>query len=201
MSSERIPPDLVPATALHDAVVLAGGRGSRMGGPHKPGVVVAGRRLLDHALAAAAGAVRIVVVGDVEVPPGVLLTREEPAFGGPVAGLEAGLRALAEGGRCAEWTLVLASDLPDAEAAVSELLAVDPGGHDGVCLLDADGRLQWLLGCYRTGVLADRLARRGDLTAMYRLLEPLDLLGVTPARASVADVDTAAEAAAWEGRP
>ncbi len=181
----------------YDAVVLAGGRGSRLGAPSKPDLALAGRRLLDIALSAAGGARRIVVVGDVDVPAGVLRTREEPTFGGPVAGLEAGLAVLEQP---AEWTLLLACDLPDAEAAVASLLAATPRvDHDGVCLLDGDGRLQWLLGCYRTAALRARLADRGDppVTALYRLLGPLNLLGVDPGMASVDDLDTPADALRW----
>lgn len=199
-----------------DAVILAGGRGSRLGGVSKPELEVDGRRLLDAALAAASGAERIVVVGDVPVPDGVLRTREDPPFGGPVAGLEAGMAALGakrrqtvnlppEHGRQVHsqrppWTLVLASDLPEAPAAVAALLAADPGDHDGLCLLDADHRLQWLLGCYRTPVLTRRLAERGGVTAMYRLLEPLDLLGVLGAEASTVDLDTPDDVSAWTAR-
>ena len=181
----------------YDAVILAGGRGSRLGAPSKPDLEVAGRRLLDIALSAAGGAGRIVVVGDVDVPAGVLRTREEPVFGGPVAGLEAGLATL---GDPAGWVLLLACDLPDAEAAVAHLLASAPAAeHDGACLLDADGRFQWLLGCYRTPALRARLADRGDppLTALYRLLGPLHLLGVDPGTASVDDLDTPADAQRW----
>lgn len=181
----------------YDAVVLAGGRGARLGAPSKPDVKVAGRRLLDIALAAAGAANRIVVVGDVEVPDGVLRTREKPVFGGPVAGLEAGLACLPDP---AEWVLLLACDLPDAERAVAQLLAATPGPeHDGACLLDADGRNQWLLGCYRSAALASRLSDRGDppLTALYRLLGPLSLLGVDPGPAIVDDLDTPADAQRW----
>lgn len=180
-----------------DAIILAGGRSSRMGVVSKPDLVVAGRRLLDVALAAAREARRRVVVGDVEVPDGVLLTREDPPFGGPVAGVEAGFAALADH---AEWTVLLASDLPDAEAAVARLLAVRPAAdEDGACLVDPDGRLQWLLGYYRSEALAARLADRGDppLTAMYRLLGPLRLRPVDPGPASVDDLDTPADAARW----
>jgi molybdopterin-guanine dinucleotide biosynthesis protein A len=180
-----------------DAVILAGGRGSRLGAPSKPDLHVAGRRLLDIALAAARGAGRIVVVGEVDVPAGILRTREEPAFGGPVAGLDAGLACLADP---ADWTLLLACDLPDAEAAVPRLLAATPGPeHDGACLVDVDGRFQWLLGCYRTGALLARLADRGSppLTALHRLLGPLNLLGVDPGTASVADLDTPDDAQRW----
>jgi len=181
----------------YDAVILAGGRGSRLGAPSKPDHTLAGRRLLDIVLSAAGGARQVVVVGDADVPAGVLRTREEPAFGGPVAGLEAGLARL---GDSAEWTLLLACDLPGAEDAVATLLAATPAAdHDGACLLDADGRLQWLLGCYRTSALKARLADRGDppLTALYRLLGPLNLLGVDPGGASVDDLDTPADALRW----
>lgn len=183
-----------------DAVVLAGGRGSRLGGLRKPELVLGGRRLLDIALAAVRDAEQVVVVGDVAVPRGVRLTREDPPFGGPVAGVEAGFAVL---GRHAPWTLLLAADLPDAEAAVARLLAARPADdHDGACLLGPDGRRQWLLGVYRTPALAARLAERGDppLTAMYRLLEPLHLLGVGPGGATVEDVDTPADAARWGAR-
>ncbi len=181
-----------------DAIVLAGGRGRRFGGPAKPEYAVAGRRLLDIALAACAGARRVVVVGDVPVPDGVLLTREEPPFGGPVAGVAAGFEALESH---AEWTLLLASDLPDAEAAVRVLLAAEPEPrHDGACLVDAAGRRQWLLGCYRTASLAARIADRGDSAALHQLLEPLPLLEVDRGASSVLDLDTPADAAAWAAR-
>jgi hypothetical protein len=49
-------------------------------------------------------------------------------------------------------------------------------------------------------VLAARLAGRGGITAMYRLLEPLDLLGVPGAASSTIDLDTPDEVAAWRRR-
>lgn len=180
-----------------DAVILAGGRGSRLGGVRKPEVTVGGRRLLDIALAAALPARRVIVVGDAEVPSGVPVTREEPPYGGPVAAVAAGLAVLADH---APWTLLLAADLPGAEAAVARLLANDVGlDEDGICLLDGDFRLQWLLGCYRTPVLLERLSDRGDppVTAMHRLLAPLRLRGVDPAGATVDDIDTDADLLRW----
>ena len=180
-----------------DAIVLAGGRGSRLGAPSKPDLLVGGRRLLDIALAAVAAARKVVVVGPVVVPDGVLRTREDPPFGGPVAGVDAGFTALPAH---APWTLLLACDLPGAELAVRQLLSAEPEPeHDGVCLLDAGGRRQWLLGCYRSPALAGRLGDRGvpPLTAMYRLLEPLNLLGVPAFAGCVDDVDTPADVAHW----
>ena len=173
-----------------DAIVLAGGRGSRLGLPSKPDLVVGGRRLLDIALAAVHAAGRIVVVGPVEVPEGVARTLEDPPFGGPVAGVQAGFEAFVEH---APWTVLLASDLPGAEAGVATLLRYEPLADDeGVCLLDGDGRMQWLLGCYRTEALRQRLSERGDppLTALYGLLEPLRLVGLPTTADVVEDIDT-----------
>ncbi|MGC3954747.1 MAG: nucleotidyltransferase family protein [Propionicimonas sp.] len=180
-----------------DAIILAGGRGSRLGGLRKPELAVAGRRLVDRALAAVTEAQRVVVVGDAEVPDGVPRTREDPPYGGPVAGLAAGMSFLSGH---APWTLVLASDLPEVEAAVDHLLRTEPtDDEDGVCLTGEDGRLQWLLGYYRTAALLARLADRGDppVTAMHRLLAPLRLRGRGTEPGLTADVDTPADAGHW----
>jgi molybdopterin-guanine dinucleotide biosynthesis protein A len=183
-----------PADLRWDAVVLAGGRARRLGGVVKPLVRVGDRTLLDAALSAAAGADRVVVVGEVPVPPGVLQTLEEPPHGGPAAGLAAGVSAL--GPELAPWTLVLAGDLPEAERAVPLVLAAaqaaaaDPA-VDGVCLQDAEGRPQWLLAAYRSerlrSVLAATPAR--DLS-MRRLLAPLRLRPLPADPGLIADCDT-----------
>ena len=203
-------PSPVPAgePAL-DALVLAGGRSSRLGGTDKAGVVVGGGTLLDHALAAAAriGAQRTVVVG----PPGLvaapmLSVQETPAFAGPAAGVAAGLAVLS-----ADWVLVLACDLPRApdvavtlRAALDDLLdgadgaaGTDAAGVDGLCLQDAGGRVQWLAGIYRRAALdaavtalagADGQGLTG--APVGRLLGQLRLRTVADATGVGADVDT-----------
>ncbi len=115
-----------------DAIVLAGGRGSRLGAPSKPAFVVGGRRLVDVALSAVGSARRIVLVGPGPAPEGVLLAQEDPPFGGPVEAVSAGFAALPDH---ADWTVLLACDLPGAEAGVTRLLSADPEPtDDGVCL-------------------------------------------------------------------
>lgn len=165
-----------------------------MGGVFKPGLRIGGRRLLDLALDGVALARQVVVVGVGPVPAGVLLTREDPPFSGPAVAVDAGFAVL---GDHAEFTLLLASDLPDAPAAVAELLASGvSAGWDGTCLLDESGRRQWLLGLYRSTALAEALVSR-EGAAMYRLLAGLRLHEVVPQGASVADVDTAADLRRW----
>lgn len=182
----------------HDAVVLAGGQGSRMGGVSKADLVVAGERLLDRVLRAAASARTRVVVGDVAVPAGVLLTREDPPGTGPAAGIVAGLDAVTEP---SPWTLVLACDLPDAPAAVAALLAAAStatADADGVCLTDDEGAPQHLLALYRTPALRAACTAYGDPRnrSVRRMIAPLRLFGVT-GQASADDIDTWDQHARW----
>ncbi|MFJ4230703.1 molybdenum cofactor guanylyltransferase [Cellulosimicrobium cellulans] len=178
-----------------DAVVLAGGRAERLGTP-KPGVVVGGRPLLEHALAATAGAGRTVVVGPDELadPARYTLTREDPPFGGPVAGIAAGLSALPasdDGG--AAWVLVLACDVPRAAEAVPALLAAVRHRTDEVgALAVRGGREQWLVGLYERAALADALTALPTVhgASVRRLLAGLPALAVTDEDGATDDVDT-----------
>nr|WP_246223589.1 NTP transferase domain-containing protein [Pseudarthrobacter psychrotolerans] len=114
-----------------DAVILAGGRSSRLGGVPKQSLTYDGDSLLRRSAAAAGGARAAVVVGPEagevlarEVPAGFLRCREEPPFGGPAAAIAAGLAALATAdGNRPPLTLVLACDMPNVGQAVSALKA------------------------------------------------------------------------------
>jgi molybdopterin-guanine dinucleotide biosynthesis protein A len=139
------------------ALILAGGKGSRMGGVHKPGVRIGGVPLLDRVLAATAGAAPRVVVGPAQpVAPDVRLVREDPPGGGPVAALAAGLQFI----DAVERVAVLAADLPfltrEALAALSGFAA------DGAVLVDAEGRDQYLAGVYRVSALRAAVVGVGD---------------------------------------
>ena len=182
-----------------DAVVVAGGQGSRMGYVSKADLDVSGERLLDIVLRATAGAATTVVVGDVAVPLGVVVTREDPPGTGPAAGLLAGLDAVASP---APWTLVLACDLPDAPAAVGVLrsaLDTAPDDADGLCLRDAGGELQHLAALYRTPALRRAFAAWGDPAnrSVRGVMASLSLLPVDPGDASVEDLDTPEQLARW----
>ena len=188
---------------VFDAVLLAGGRASRVHGADKTGFTSGDATLLDRAVEASVEARSLVVVGlrDGRVPPaGALLTREEPAWSGPVAALAAGLDVVED---AAPWTLVLACDLPRAPEAVQALLAGSGGDvgerRDGLLAIDSGGRRQPLLGLYRTGALETRLAALradGPLTdlSLRRLLDGLDLLEVPVPDELCADVDTVDDA-------
>ncbi|WP_273653070.1 molybdenum cofactor guanylyltransferase [Cellulomonas fimi] len=176
-----------------DAVVLAGGRAQRLGGTDKGSVVVAGRALVDHALAAVADASALVVVGPPSVArPGVLTVQESPPFGGPVAGLAAGLTALvatpavedavpgdeepaqrtgaapdasvAAGDAGDPLVVVLACDVPGAARVVPALVAAALAAPeaDGARLVAGDGSPQHLVAAYRRSALDAALAALPD---------------------------------------
>ncbi|MCK0116209.1 NTP transferase domain-containing protein [Isoptericola sp. S6320L] len=178
-----------------DAVVLAGGRATRLGGTPKPGIVVGSASLLDHALAATAEAEVTAVVGPQDAVGqagrSLVVTREDPPFGGPVAGLDAGLRALDRPG-APPWVLLLAVDVPGAGAAVPALRSAVAGAPDadGAHLVRAD-RAQWLVGLYRRTALTGALRAIDPHGApVRRLVARLRLVTVPDEAGTSDDVDT-----------
>lgn len=136
----------------YDAILLAGGRASRLGGVAKPALCVGGVTLLDRVLAAVAGASSRIVVG----PEGC--TREEPPGGGPVAAIAAGAVHVT-----ASLVVVLAADLPFVTAAtVDSLVAAVVPGVDVAVLVDDTNRDQLLVAAWRTAALRSRLHALGD---------------------------------------
>lgn len=188
--------------ASWNAIVLAGGRASRLGGIDKTALEYEGMTLLDHALGAVAGAASIVVVGPDRLrdrlPDRALLVAEEPRFGGPAAATVAGLRAL---GNASESRVALvAADLPNVTGALRELFAVGRLADrvDGVVAADGSGIAQPLLAVYRGSALesaANAAEARGlPGSSMRSLIAPLLLCRVRLPDALCADVDDAAAA-------
>jgi molybdopterin-guanine dinucleotide biosynthesis protein A len=191
----------------YDAVVLSGGRGSRLGGIAKARMLTqaddAPVSLLQRAVSAAGDAQRIVVVGDgvSGLPPTVRVVRETPAFGGPAAALGAGVRELGLDGRQQELVLVLACDMPSVGRAVGDLLAAassDPD-HDGVVAIDPTGHAQYLAAVYRLTALRSAVNRSRDVgiegMSMRVLLAGLQLTELAVARGVTDDVDDWEDAA------
>lgn len=183
-------------TAALGAILLAGGRATRVDGAAKPLFEVGGRTLLAAAVAAVtdAGAHPVVVAGPVLDPAlDVQWVREEPPFTGPAAAVVAGLDALSDD---PEWTLLIACDLPAVDEAVRILvrdLPLLPAETEGVCLGDAASRPQWLIGAYRTRALraaASALPDRGRDASMRALLDDLAIAVVRAPAGLTRDVDT-----------
>lgn len=173
-----------------DAVVLAGGTAVRLDGADKAGIEYAGRTLLEHALAAVSAARETVVVGDV-VPTSrpVTFVREEPAHGGPAAGLLAGRDALS---RPATHLAVLAVDMPLVRPGTLDRLLAAAASRDGAFLVDAGGRRQ-LAGVLAVAALDRVRPEDPHGLPLHRLLAPLDLALVDADGAEACDVDTWAD--------
>jgi molybdopterin-guanine dinucleotide biosynthesis protein A len=185
----------VPAhVRAFDAVVLAGGRGTRLGGADKPGLVVGRRTLLGAVVWAVteAGASRVVVVGPQRPASGgpgargaeqVRYTREDPPGGGPVPALRRGLAEVS-----APDVVLLAADLPFLRPVhVTRLLAAAAGPPArGAALLDTSGRPQWLASCWPAAVLRAALedypgsSLRGVLGPLEPVLLPDDTAAGEP---------------------
>src|SRR4051794_20425108 len=172
-----------------DAVVLAGGGSTRMGGGDKCGEMVGALSLLDRVLDAVAEAERVIVVGPAR-PTGrdVTWTQEQPLGAGPVAALEAAMPHLPN----SAVVVVLAGDLPFARSAVPRLLAALDSGHaDGAVLVDEYGRAQWLLAAYRTLSLVEALAAEPATNRSMRALTAhLRVLPVHAEGVEALDCDT-----------
>ena len=182
------------------AVILSGGASRRMG-RDKASLVLQGRTLLERTAAGvrAAGAARIVVVGD---PPadaispssaltGARFVREQPPGGGPVPALEAALAVVDT-----PWMLVVPCDLAYPEAASRALVEATraiaaSGGSHGAVAVDADGHRQHL-----TALLDAAALRRSAVRGTARVrdwMAPLTLSEVPEPEGSAGlweDMDT-----------
>ncbi|WP_125610077.1 molybdenum cofactor guanylyltransferase [Specibacter cremeus] len=201
------------------AVVLAGGRSSRLDGVPKAGLVVGGQTLLARTVAAADGFVarfagagataapgpRIVVVGpgagwqtDLSARAGVTVAREDPPFAGPAAGIAAGLDAL---GVTDGLVLVLACDMPGVEEVVARLAEALAGASDGelgLIAVDA-GRDQPLAAVYpvaglRAAIATARAAHRLENASVRQLVARVRVRKCAVPDGCTADVDTWADA-------
>ena len=163
----------------YTAVVLAGGRAARLGGQAKPQLMVGGRTMLAAVLEAVPDADRRVVVGPPQpVPDDVVLFRERPPGGGPVAALRAGLPEVST-----DVVVLLAGDLPFLTGSLVRELRERLTG-DGVLVVDDTGRDQLLLGAWRTAPLRAAVAGVAGPVPLRRVLAPLVEYRLRPAVAA-----------------
>ena len=202
------------ASTVFFGVIVAGGRGRRLGGRDKPALRVGNQSMLDIAIGAVRGglpSVRVVVVGPPRaLPADVVQVREDPPGGGPAAAVAAGVTALPNPGPEAV-VAVVAADLPGLTADVIGRLAAalnpdrptqDPVGAQpgGVVLVDPDGRRQYLTGVWRYAELLAAVRRRPEWTgvALRELLAPITVVELAGSAGETADVDTPADWGQWQ---
>ncbi len=170
-------------------VLLSGGTASRMDGIDKSSLELGGRTFLEICLDALGDAEEVVVVGPpVPTTRPVTFTAEDPPFGGPAAGLLAGVDALL---RPATSIGVLAVDMPHVSAATMQRLHTASRGRDGALLVDESGRRQ-LCGVLDAAALERvRPAREKQHGMSIRtLLADLDLAEIVGTGDEPRDIDT-----------
>ncbi len=174
------------------AIVLTGGRSSRLGGRHKPAVEIGGTSVVDRVIGAVREAdrrARIVVAGsgDGITDPSVDVVREDPPFAGPVAGVAAALAAVAADP--ARTVVLLAGDMPFVTPDLIRALVRRAG--EGAAVAD-DGHPQMLCAAWQECALRDALARLGDPAdaAMRALARDVDLTRVPADPTVLRDIDT-----------
>jgi molybdopterin-guanine dinucleotide biosynthesis protein A len=187
----------VPDTPTWTAIVLSGGRSSRLG-HDKSRVRIDGRMLIDLVVDAIPPSVPCIIVGP---DPGpltrtVIVTREDPPGAGPVAGIAAGLACVTT-----DLVAVIAVDMPFAGAELAGLIEefATSAAVDAVIPLDADGRRQPLAGVYATPALRAAVeALETPIGASVRsLIAHLTIKDLpVPSPLTLLDVDTPADLAA-----
>jgi molybdopterin-guanine dinucleotide biosynthesis protein A len=202
------------------AIVLAGGRGVRLGGSHlgaKALIRLAGWPLADHVLLAASFAATRVQVGPARIALGSpVFCLERPAGAGPVAAIAAALDRIGE-----PSVAVLAGDLPFIGPALAELQRCVTAGPssgserasrarsaeerssftdepsreeavDAAVLVDTGGRINYLAAVWRTEALRAAVAALPSTAnaAVRALYEGARIAHVPDFDACSADVDT-----------
>jgi len=200
----------VPGPAA--AIVLAGGRGHRLGDVDKPELADRdGRTLLDRVLAAVSGALVVVVGPPRSLAPGILSVREHPPGGGPAAAVAAGCAVFEESPRPSgsppddALVAVLAADLPNVTARTVQRLCValrsDPEAA-GALLIDSSGRRQLLVGVWRQGALLAAVRQRKSWhgAPMNELFAPIPVVESPALGDEFADIDTPDDLRRWRER-
>ncbi len=181
------------------AVVLAGGRASRMAGVDKLGADVAGMSVLARVLRACEG-VPVVLVGPPGLAadfPGTTVVQEDPSFGGPVAGVRAGVSGLHTD---CDRVLLLAGDAPFlTPAALQRLLErLESSGADAALYADATGQEQYLCAAWRRLALTRALGAAGN--SMRSVYAGARLAVLPDTEEATTDVDTMADLDAARAR-
>lgn len=183
-------------------IVLAGGRATRLGGIDKSRLALPGGSSLGVLLAGLPDDARVVVAGPEQATSRpVTFVAEEVPFGGPVAGIAAGLPHIHT-----PHVVVLAVDAPWSVRLIPTLLEeMSRSGDDVVVPVTGDGRRQLLCSAWNTAALRAAVAGLPDPHGVpVRDLVGACLVREWPVPASTADllrdIDTPEDLARARGR-
>ncbi len=181
------------------AVILTGGTSKRFGSDKSEALFDA-RALIDHVIGSIPMDIPVIVVGPDRAgfPSRVQITQEDPIHGGPVAGFAAGLSLVTT-----DFVALLATDMPNAAAAIPQLLAHITPECDVVLALDSQGFRQPFCGVYRVSSVLGLLAKYDSVhgESMRNLLVDLRVVevGLVQESVTLVDIDTPEDLVAAQG--
>lgn len=177
------------------AIVLTGGRSSRMGGTHKPALRVAGETIIDHVVRAvrrAEPSAAVIVAGSAEgLTTEATVVSEDPPFSGPLAGVAAALAAVPTSPQ--RRVLILGGDMPFiGPRVIHRLLEALATGSDAASACDSSRRLQFLCAAWSEGALRARLGALGEVNGVRfgALYDGVDPVLIDADVTEIADIDT-----------
>lgn len=140
------------------AIVLAGGRGTRMGGADKAQLMIDGRTSLDLLLDSLPDGVLALVVGPKrQTAKSVIFLQEDPPGGGPLAAIEAAMSHVTT-----QFVAIIAVDMPFAVPVIARALQTLQVTEADACVpIDRQGRAQYLCAAWRTSALQASITRIG----------------------------------------
>ncbi|MDK8763867.1 NTP transferase domain-containing protein [Corynebacterium sp. MSK218] len=193
---------MLASTAPFAAIIVAGGRGSRMGGADKASIRVGGQRLLDRLHSYLPYGTPSVVVSPHWL--GSPQVCESPLYGGPAAGIAAGYRFLAAKNSAThgqrDLVAVVAVDAPESPLAIPKL--IDGLGEHSVAVAATGKQIQPLCAVWRVDALGGALSRLGGVhnRSARSLLRAADSIAIVQVGEEIRDYDTPQELRAYEQR-
>lgn len=176
------------------AMILTGGSSSRFGS-NKSLAMLEGKTLLTHLLTDLAVNIEVVIVGPAfeSQSRSLKFVQEDPAGGGPVAAVSAGVAKIET-----EFVALIATDMPFAAAVIHDLANSLESSIDGLVPLDAQGVPQTLCAIYRTNALKNALVKLGNpqgrsMRSLTALLELREIELSTALKSRLVDIDTPEE--------
>lgn len=178
------------------ALLVSGGKATRLGSITKTALTVDGVPLIKRALTAVRGVsphCPAVVVGDTDGLDDlghVTHLRENPPFSGPAAAIATGVEHVTT-----NLVAVLAADLPLIDAHTIRALIDALGRADCAVAVDPTGRVQYLTAVWRTRALAQVVSAAEVAHRPARTLyDRCEWVPVHLEQATTADIDTYADA-------
>lgn len=141
------------------ALILAGGKATRLGGVDKRALVVDGRTIFERQVEALGPCVAEIIVSSPRLVPGYRTVVDAVPDVGPLAGIAAGLAAATT-----PWLLIIAGDMPHVHRAFIDLVVSRGDAESDAVGIRIGSLIEPLCTMLRVAVwrpiVTDRIARR-----------------------------------------